>query len=210
MFSLLYKKGAEAYLYKEEWYGRTILKKIRIPKAYRHSTLDIQLRMARTIHEAKIMTDTRKLGISTPIIYHLNVPQAAIYMEFIEGTRIKELLHQPEIKLQNICEKIGTLIAILHENNIIHGDLTTSNMILQNVSEKIYLIDFGLSEYSTAIESRGVDLHLIHRALQSTHFNTLDTCFSSIKKGYSSVIGTEKSDEIFQRLEEIEKRGRYH
>ena len=83
-------------------------------------------------------------------------------------------------------------------------------MILQTDSEKIYLIDFGLAEYSTTIESRGVDLHLIHRALQSTHFQILDACFGALKDGYSEIVGEKKASEVLQRLHEIEKRGRYH
>ncbi|NVM54431.1 MAG: Kae1-associated serine/threonine protein kinase [Candidatus Helarchaeota archaeon] len=207
---MLYKKGAEAHLFKEQWYGRTILKKVRISKTYRHPLLDQRLRMARTVHEAKILTETRKLGISTPIIYYIDAQNATIYMEFIEGTRVKELLNNPECNPAEICEKIGRIIGILHKNNIIHGDLTTSNMILQSNTQKIYLIDFGLAEYSTNIENRGVDLHLIHRVFQSTHFKLLEVCFAAILEGYTKILGNKKATDVIQRLAEIEKRGRYH
>jgi TP53 regulating kinase-like protein len=206
---MLYKTGAEARLYKENWYGRTILKKIRIAKTYRHPNLDQHLRIARTIHEARILTEARKLGISTPIIYFIDLENMAIFMEFIEGTRMKEFLNSAETNPEEICTKVGVMIGKLHQNNIIHGDLTTSNIIIQATTGKIYLIDFGLAEYSTTLESRGVDLHLIHRALQSTHFNILDRCFSAILEGYSRIIGNEKFDEVIKRLDEIEKRGRY-
>ncbi|HUX98567.1 MAG TPA: KEOPS complex kinase/ATPase Bud32 [Candidatus Deferrimicrobium sp.] len=206
---MLYKTGAEAKLYKETWYGRLILKKIRVAKTYRHPVLDQQLRVARTIHEAKILTETRKLGISTPIIYLIDLQNMTIFMEFIEGTRLKEFLNIPHTNPEEICTKIGIIIGTLHQNNIIHGDLTTSNIIIQANTGKIYLIDFGLAEYSTTLESRGVDLHLIHRALQSTHFTILDQCFSAILEGYSSVVGIEKTNEVIQRLDAIEKRGRY-
>ena len=196
VIEILYKKGAEAHLFKEEWYGRNILRKVRIPKSYRHPVLDKRLRMARTTHEAKILTEVRKLGISTPIIYYIDVPNAAILMEFIEGERVKELLNNPKTNHTEICKQIGTIIGILHKNNIIHGDLTTSNMIIQAESQKIYLIDFGLAEYSATIESRGVDLHLIHRALQSTHFQILDACFEAIKSGYSAIVGVKKAKEV--------------
>ncbi|MHA1649604.1 MAG: KEOPS complex kinase/ATPase Bud32 [Candidatus Helarchaeota archaeon] len=207
---MLYKKGAEAYLFKEEWYGKLVLKKVRIPKSYRHPSLDRSLRAARTIHEAKILTETRKLGIATPIVFFIDIPNTTIIMEFIEGIRVKELLNNSNINHTELCKKIGRIIGVLHNNNIIHGDLTTSNMILEHESRKIYLIDFGLAEYSTTIESRGVDLHLIHRALQSTHFKILEDCFNAIKDGYAEIIGRQKANEVFQRLHEIEKRGRYH
>jgi TP53 regulating kinase-like protein len=207
---VLYKKGAEADLFKEEWYGRTILKKIRVPKSYRHPLLDEQLRRARTIHEAKILTDVRTIGIPTPVVYYIDLENTAIYMEFIEGIRIKELLSQPKTDSAGVCNQIGKIIGTLHQNNIIHGDLTTSNMILQANTEKVFLIDFGLAEYSTTLESQGVDLHLIHRALQSTHFNILEHCFNAILEGYSRIVGTRGTAHIIERLEAIEKRGRYH
>jgi TP53 regulating kinase-like protein len=202
--------GAEAYLFKENWYGRQILKKVRVSKAYRHPVLDQQLRVARTIHEAKILTDVRKLGISTPIIYYVDIPNATIFMEFIEGIRVKEWLIANPTDHIELLTRIGEMIGILHKNDIIHGDLTTSNMIIQETTEKIYLIDFGLAEYSTTLESRGIDLHLIRRALQSTHFKILESCFTAILEGYSQILGAEYTKEILQRLDDIEHRGRYH
>jgi TP53 regulating kinase-like protein len=202
--------GAEAYLYKETWYGRSILKKVRVSKAYRHPLLDQQLRIARTIHEAKIITETRKLGISTPIIYYVDVPNATIFMEFIDGIRVKETLMENPANHEELFKKIGRIIGTLHKNTIIHGDLTTSNMIVQATTGKIYLIDFGLAEYSTALESRGVDLHLIRRALQSTHFKILESCFAAIMVGYTEILGEASTKEILQRLEDIDQRGRYH
>ncbi len=202
--------GAEAYLYKETWYGRSILKKVRVSKAYRHPLLDQQLRIARTIHEAKIITETRKLGISTPIIYYVDVPNATIFMEFIEGIRVKETLMEKPANHEELFKKIGRIIGTLHKNAIIHGDLTTSNMIVQATTGKIYLIDFGLAEYSTTLESRGVDLHLIRRALQSMHFKILESCFAAIMVGYTEILGEVSTKEILQRLEDIDQRGRYH
>ena len=207
---MLYKKGAEAHLFKENWYGRNILKKVRVPKSYRHPLIDQHLRTSRTLHEAKLLTDTRKLGISTPIVYYIDMPNTTIFMEFIDGTRVKELLNEFSSDHSKICERIGEIIGTLHENKIIHGDLTTSNMIFQPETQKIYLIDFGLAEYSSTVESRGVDLHLIHRALQSTHFQIIDTCFEAITRGYSKILGRDKAEEVLNRLAEIEKRGRYH
>lgn len=207
---MLFKKGAEAHLFKEQWYGRTILKKVRIPKSYRHPVLDERLRIARTIHEAKILSETRKIGISTPVVYYIDVPNATIIMEFIEGKRIKELFYETENKNEEICRQIGIIIGLLHKNNIIHGDITTSNLIFETNTDKMFLIDFGLAEYSTNVEDQGVDLHLIHRVLQSTHIKIVDTSFKYIKKGYEIILGEEKAGKVFQRLEEIELRGRYH
>lgn len=181
-----------------------------MPKSYRHPELDQRLRIARTIHEAKILSDTRKLGISTPIVYYIDVPNATIFMEYIDGVRIKELLYNDTSNFDVICRNIGRIIATLHKNNIIHGDLTTSNLIEQINTGRLYLLDFGLAEYSTTLEDRGVDLHLLQRVFQSTHFRIIDTCFSAILQGYKEVLGEKQTVLVLQRLEEIKKRGRYH
>jgi len=111
-------------------------------------------------------------------------------------------------KRQHLCLKIGELIGRLHEYGIIHGDLTTSNMIL-NSEGKIFFVDFGLGEKTKELEARGVDLHLMKRALQSTHFNFADECFNYVIIGYSKVLNTETTKKTLDRIKEIERRGRY-
>ena len=104
--------------------------------------------------------------------------------------------------------KIGELIGRLHKNGIIHGDLTTSNMIL-NSEGTIFFVDFGLGEKSKELEARGVDLHLMKRALQSTHFRFAEECFNSVIEGYSKVLGCETAKNVLDKIKQIEKRGRY-
>jgi Kae1-associated kinase Bud32 len=84
-------------------------------------------------------------------------------MPFIEGKKISETLE--DLDWEDICQKIGASIAKLHDNNIIHGDLTTSNMILKK--DKVFFIDFGLSFISGRIEDKACDLHLIKQALEA-------------------------------------------
>lgn len=204
---MLYKKGAEANLYLEEWYGKKIIKKHRYKKLYRNNQLDFQLRKQRTFQEAKLMLESRKIGVPTPFIYLIDVKNTNIYMDFVEGQQIKRILD----KISNryvICEEIGRKIATLHTNNIIHGDLTTSNLIMSE-SKKIFFIDFGLGGYSTSIEDKGVDLHLMDRCLKSTHYIYAKKCFSSVLVGYEYVAGSEFAENIKLKLEEIDQRGRY-
>jgi len=98
---------------------------------------------------------------------------------------------------------IGEQVAILHNLNIIHSDLTTSNMVLSN--KKIYFIDFGLSFHSTRIEDKAVDLHLLKQALEAKHFSCWKKLFRSFLKGYNP---KEKS-KILTQLKKVESRGRY-
>jgi TP53 regulating kinase and related kinases len=86
--------------------------------------------------------------------------------------------------------------------------LTTSNMILDGMG-RIVLVDFGLGEKSEELEAKGVDLHLMKRALQSTHYQYAEECFASVLRGYSRVLGTKDARKILAKVAELEKRGRY-
>ena len=187
----LFKKGAEASLYLADWHGKKVVIKVRIPKKYRPLALDMQIRSYRTVHEPQLMHEAKAAGVPTPLIYMVNVPQASITMEYVEGEQIKQLLNKaPEERRNELCITIGELIGKLHSQSLIHGDLTTSNMIL-NPEGKIFFVDFGLGEKNGEVEAQGVDLHLMKRALQSTHYLFWEECFKNVLSGYSSVLGVE-------------------
>ncbi|MEM3577623.1 MAG: KEOPS complex kinase/ATPase Bud32 [Candidatus Bathyarchaeia archaeon] len=207
-FSLI-KKGAEANLYLTRWHGRKAIIKKRLPKKYRPAQLDERIRTYRTIHEPQLISEAKKAGVPTPTIFLVDVGETAITMEFVEGIQVKQLLSKiTRGERENICVKIGELIGRLHEEGIIHGDLTTSNMILDREG-KIYFVDFGLGEKTMELEAMGVDLHLMKRALQSTHFHFTEECFNAVVEGYSKVLGEEKTKSVLEKVREIERRGRY-
>ena len=111
------------------------------------------------------MHEAKAAGVPTPLIYMVNVPEASIIMEYVEGQQVKQLLNKaPQEQRHELCVAIGELIGKLHSHGLIHGDLTTSNMIL-NPEGKIYFVDFGLGEKNGEVEAQGVDLHLMKRAL---------------------------------------------
>jgi TP53 regulating kinase-like protein len=204
----LLAKGAEAYLFLEEWYGYKVIRKHRIPKKYRVPQLDHDLRYNRTIREARLLSAARQAGIRTPIIFNVNPDAATIIMEYIEGNRLKELLQTlPSKKSQKIFEYIGEAVAKLHKNDLCHGDLTTSNMIVHNENQ-IYFVDFGLGSNTKSIEEYGTDLHLLRRALMSTHYSQWKECFEAFKNGYQRIYG-KGVRAVFQKIREIESRGRY-
>jgi len=140
------KRGAEAVVQLFE--DRVV--KTREPKAYRISELDERLRRERTRAEAKIMSEARKLGIPTPIVY--DVHEYGLEMELIRGKPMKAVISS------DLSRDAGVLVGRLHNGGLIHGDLTTSNMIV--CGERIYLIDFGLSFWDSTQEARGVDVHV--------------------------------------------------
>lgn len=206
---ILIKKGAEASIYLKEWYGKKVIFKKRLPKNYRLPELDRIIQIQRTKHEPQMIHRAKEAGVPTPIIYMVDLERATIIMEYVEGERIKDVLDKlPDEERIKICERIGRLIGRLHKHGIVHGDLTTSNMIL-TPNGKIILVDFGLSEQSVDLEARGVDLHLMKRALASTHYKYVNECFNAIIRGYWEEMGPEATRDVLNRVVEIEKRGRY-
>ena len=203
----LFKKGAEASLYLADWHERKVIVKVRIPKKYRPEALDMQIRSYRTVHE--LMHEAKQAGVVTPLIYMVNVPQAAIVMEYVEGQQVKQLLNAAgKHERHGLCVRIGESTARLHRHGLIHGDLTTSNMIL-NPEGKLFFVDFGLGEKNIELEAQGVDLHLLKRALQSTHYQFWEECFHSVLCGYTSILGIEQAEKVYEKIREIERRGRY-
>jgi TP53 regulating kinase-like protein len=205
----LLRKGAEASLYLANWHGRQVVVKTRLPKLYRPARLDLTIRRYRTVHEPQLMHEAKLAGVLSPTIFMVDVENSAIIMAYIEGKQVKQLLDTlPDEERCELCVKIGELVAKLHRRGLVHGDLTTSNMIL-SASGGIFLVDFGLSEKTFELEAQGVDLHLLRRALQSTHFQFADACFTAVLKGYANVLGAVAMADVLAKTREIEKRGRY-
>ena len=209
METRLIRMGAEANLYWAKWFGREVIVKERIEKSYRLGSLDHQMRRYRTVHEAQMIHEAKKAGVPTPVIYLIDGQRCRIFMEFLHGPRLKEALStvSPSRRI-SICHLVGRLIGKLHRNRVVHGDLTTSNMILSD-DEKVSFIDFGLSFHSDQTEDRGVDMHLVKRALNSTHFAYAESCYKSMITGYESILGSRFTKTVLTRADEIEKRGRY-
>jgi len=208
----LIKKGAEAYLYYGKWFDKEVIFKHRIPKKYRLKELDERIRVFRTINEAKALIKVKEYGINVPKVYEIDSKNAFIIMDFIPGKKLKDLVPiLDDSKLIKYFQNIGQFIARLHINGEIHGDITTSNVIITE-QEEIFLIDFGLHEFSERIEDKSVDLHLFKRVLMSSHGDTYKSCFNAFLQGYK-VIYEKKSkkecDAIIKNIEVIESRGRY-
>jgi TP53 regulating kinase-like protein len=212
---MLMKKGAEADLFLEPFSGvlhpageGMVVVKRRVVKRYRIPEIDRQLRESRTVLEARLLSDAKKAGVPTPPVYLVDRKNTTIVMRFIEGKQVKKVLGRlrPE-RRRRICVEIGRMVGRLHGAGIVHGDLTTSNMIITGEG-RIYLVDFGLGSYDRSTEGRGVDLHLLRRALQSVHFRIAERAYRDVLRGYKLEMGKE-ADEVIRRAEEIEKRGRY-
>lgn len=199
-------KGAEAEIRVSEFLNRVVVEKKRISKSYRIKEIDTSLIISRTKEEAKLISEARKSGVSVPLIFDVNVSEGILVMQYIQGDRIKDILNIiNENEREKLCICIGESIAQLHNNGIIHGDLTTSNMIY--FQDKIYFIDFGLGIKSDEIESQGVDLHVLMEAFESTH-SQFPKCFSYVMKGYCAKYNKNVKS-VIEKINDIVKRGRY-
>lgn len=206
---MLVKKGAEANLYLEQWHGRKVIMKKRLAKAYRLSALDIAIRTQRTLHEPQLIHKAKEAGVPTPTLFLIDLADSNIIMEYVEGKTVKKALNaMSQRRRMKLCKHIGMLIGRLHNHAIIHGDLTTSNMILTE-TDRVYFVDFGLGEQCSELEAKGVDLHLMKRALQSTHYKYAKECFDSVFKGYAETVGKDNARDVMGKIGEIERRGRY-
>lgn len=219
----LFKQGAEAKLYLGEYLGQRAVIKERFAKKYRLPELDVRLTRERLRAEARSLVKCKTLGIKTPILYH--VDQSCIVMEYLEFPTakdyIKTILDDGKTKIPNaeqrkiltdLAMKIGAMVGKLHKNNLIHGDMTTSNMLVDTKSNldqiQIYVIDFGLGDFSGTPEDKGVDLYVLERALISAHPNT-EFMFEAILKSYAEELENNKmSQAVLKKYEDIRMRGR--
>jgi Kae1-associated kinase Bud32 len=196
------KRGAEAIIWS---YDKNVVKE-RVKKSYRLDAIDNRLRKLRTRKEARLIETARRAGVNTPKIVSVSESDYKITMENIDGRRLKEFFNEASDKeRKKVSEAVGRSVGLLHKNNIVHGDLTTSNMILRDNS--VYLIDFGLGDFTRRVENQAVDLSVLREAFKSTHYKYLNVLWESFIKGYGQT--NDNFNKVLHALNDIEKRGRY-
>lgn len=207
----------------------TYIIKYRPSKSYRHPKIDASITKNRTIGEVKFMNKLTKLGINSPAIILADFANGIIWMEFMgsklangEVSSFKNWLWWLERErsadecvsdtVQVACRNVGEIIGKLHLNDMIHGDLTSSNILLQD--QDPVLIDFGLSSYSGLPEDKAVDLYVLERAIVSTHSVHSEKYNQWLLEGYeqshkdSGKAATRKYVDTLKKLGEVRLRGR--
>lgn len=198
------KIGAEADIYITSWNGRKSILKIRKRKDYRNELLDNRIRRLRTTREAKMISEVKSFGISTPLVYFVDQKKCEIFLQYVPGKLVRDLPNGTMIKA---CKKIGRIVGTLHKNGIMHGDLTTSNFILTR--EGLIIIDFGLAQKTEKVEDHAIDLRLFKEVLNSAHIDIVGKSWESFLKGYEKIVGTSRKERVISQVSVIEKRGRY-
>ncbi|RDX50714.1 hypothetical protein OH76DRAFT_437283 [Lentinus brumalis] len=215
-----------------------ILLKYRFHKQYRHPSLDASLTKSRVAGEARALIRCLRSGVNVPGIRMVDAAEGILGIEWIDGKSVRFLLgggaegeeeieettDEPQedvppeedtlqeygISQDALMGLIGTEIAKMHQADIIHGDLTTSNMMLRHPSTRkglqLVLIDFGLAYTSTLVEDKAVDLYVLERAFSSTHPES-EPLFAGVMKAYETKMGKDWAP-ISRRLDDVRLRGR--
>jgi len=222
---VLLRQGAEARLYTGTFLGQKSVVKERFSKKYRHPQLDDRLTKERLKGEVRSLMRCKLANIRTPTIYYVDMNNGLLVMEYLDSAKTcreyidsllkssTEMFHDTKTRLIMLSAEIGKILGVMHKNNVIHGDLTTSNMLVEKVDNngyKICLIDFGLGFAEGTPEDKGVDLYVLERALISTHPNT-EFMFDAAIGSYKAEMNTDRKkecDEIIRKFEEIRMRGR--
>lgn len=193
--------GAEAILTQD---GNVVIKE-RLSKGYRIQQLDDSLRQFRTRREAKVLQRLGAIDFPAPALKDFCDKRMSITMDFVPGEKLKDILDRGD-DFQELARRVGSQIGILHKENIVHGDLTTSNMIKDSRSGQIKFIDFGLSCFSDKVEDKAIDLFLLDRALESSHTARYEKLFEAVLEGYKE--SYPNAEEVLKRFKQVDMRGR--
>lgn len=248
----LITQGAEARLYKTTYLLPSIPSalKYRPPKAWRHPALDARLTRHRILAEARILAKCRREGVPVPAVYAVDEGAGWMMMEWVGGAPARVAINEwlkrrkeseearghegdavpvagdreEDKELVALMRRIGSAVGRMHKVGIVHGDLTTSNMMLRPwekgreplnghassgdglLDGDIVIIDFGLASQSSSDEDRAVDLYVLERAFASTHSRAEELFRAVLDSAYREAF--KQAPIVLKKLEEVRMRGR--
>ncbi|KNE66130.1 BUD32 protein kinase [Allomyces macrogynus ATCC 38327] len=227
------KQGAEGRLYRHQFLGTAALSKERFKKTYRHPTLDANLTRSRLLQEARALRKARlQAHVSTPRVLFVDPETSTLVIEEIAAPTVRDwvLTHSGaagthSADLDAVCDQIGMAVARLHGADLIHGDLTTSNMLVTDLNLAtttattasttttpaplgLCMIDFGLAATSTLAEDKAVDLYVLERAIKSTHPKVEKAMVARVLAAYESEATAAVAAPVLAKLDEVRLRGR--
>ncbi|MHA1225961.1 MAG: KEOPS complex kinase/ATPase Bud32 [Candidatus Hodarchaeales archaeon] len=199
-------KGAEAIISQGLFLGKDVILKHRVKKTYRLPYIDSAIRARRLKAEARILSYAWKLGIKVPSLLGIDFTNNILIIEQIHGESLFSFMkNKNPDELRNTFRNIGSQVGILHQHDIIHGDLTVFNIILDSQS-KPWLIDFGLAQISKELERKADDILTFYSTLGAI-FSANKILFESFKEGYfESYIDGQKT---LEQMKRIQSRARY-
>ena len=197
------QRGAEAVV---EILADRVIKR-RVEKSYRHPELDRTLRRERTVSEARLTSEARRAGVSTPLVYDVDVANATLTLQRVGDRDLAAGLTPAR------AAAVGRHLARLHGAGIVHGDPTTRNVRVERESDgrigddgdlAVQLIDFGLGYHSGHVEDHAMDLHVFEGSVVATAVDP-GPVVEAFEDGYRAV----GEVDVLERLRDVERRGRY-
>lgn len=192
-------------------FGEKAILKERFKKAYRHPELEKRLSRSRLVQEVRCLNKAAKLGVRTPAVLFVQIDKLRIYVEYIQGLTMKDFIKQnDEEESVALCAKLGAMLCRLHNGGVIHGDLTTSNVIVRAKDTQLHLIDFGLARSNANDEDKAVDLYVLERAFTSTHPES-DRLFAEVLEGYrreEAQLAPSHKSQMWDKFDKVQRRGR--
>ncbi|KAI5923907.1 Serine/threonine-protein kinase BUD32 [Camillea tinctor] len=227
--STLITQGAEARLYKTTYLLPHLpcALKYRPPKPWRHPILDARLTRQRILAEARILAKCRREGVRVPAVYAVDEGGGWLAMEWVPGAAVRAGLNahlatggerdESDAALVSVLRRVAAAVGGLHSVGVVHGDLTTSNMMLAptpnhqgeegaGLEGVIVIIDFGLASQSASDEDRAVDLYVLERAFASTHPRAEALFTRVLEAEYGGAF--RGAPVVLRKLEEVRLRGR--
>lgn len=209
-------RGAEGLVSRIPYLGRLAVRKERFPKRYRHPELDARLTSRRIAQEARMLLRLRKAGIRVPAVYMVDLSRNVLIMEYVAGQTLKAFLQQGNRQDgigEAVMREAGRQVARMHKCDVVHGDLTTGNIMVVNDKGRrdggaelsAVLIDFGLSAGNATEEDIAVDLYVLERAVISAHSESAQPLNEAFLESYSLEL---KRPAVLKRLIEVRSRGR--
>jgi TP53 regulating kinase and related kinases len=200
----LLAQGAEAKLFRDK---EKVIKE-RLSKDYRLPQIDESLRKFRTRREAKVLGKLEELKFPSPHLQEFCDKRMTITMDFVPGEKLRDVFASDDAQddFQLLAQEMGKSLGVMHNNDLIHGDFTTSNLIKDVNSNQLKVIDFGLSSFSDKVEDKAVDLFLLDRALESKHYQHYPELFEQALEGYKRA--NPEAAKVMERLKQVKSRGR--
>ena len=175
--------------------------KERVPRSYRHPTLDERLRTERTRQEVRLTSDARRHGVPTPLVRDVDLRDSRIVFQRVGDDDLRASLTEPHVR------DVGRALARIHDAGFVHGDPTTRNVrVRPDTDRRTFLIDFGLGYYTDEPEDHAMDLHVLAQSLAGTADDP-EALFEAALSAYRDEAGD--AGPVLASLDDIEGRGRY-
>ena len=191
-------EGAEAEIFLCKINGvKQILKK-RKNKNYRESILDKNIIKQRMRKEIKMYDRFNNIGLIAPRVYNTDLDKQEIYMTYFDSKSFKKAISKDKNKIK----LLGKDVAKMHNNKLVHGDITLENVLFDEKNNKPIFIDFGLSSVSAKIENYATDVFVFKETLLADFDESYWNLF--IAEYFKNI----DNKDVEKRLEKVEKRRR--